>query len=95
MSEDRWSIAPLGCYIRRSVRQLCPLVTVLIQEKYATFRHNSERYVSVELGLSGLVDLPHAPLANEGGDIVAPYALESHLIRPETDEPLAPSVARA
>ena len=29
--------------------------------------------------------LSHAPLPDEGGHIVAPYALDSHLIRPETD----------
>ena len=61
MSEDRWSIAPLGCYTRRSVRQLCPLATVLIQEKYATFRHNSDRHVSVELGIRARDTSPRPP----------------------------------
>ena len=29
-----------------------------------------ERHLPVELGLGGLVDLPHAPLADEGGHVV-------------------------
>ena len=29
-----------------------------------------ERHLPVQLGIGGLVDLAHAPLANEGGDLV-------------------------
>ena len=56
---------------------------------------SSERHLAVQLGVGGLVDLPHAPLTDEGGHVVVPYALESHVIRPETDEAIAPSGARA
>ena len=58
-------------------------------------RQDLERDLPVELGIGGLVDLSHATLANEGGHIVAPYALESHWIRPETEEVIASSAARA
>ena len=37
-----------------------------------------QRDLPVQLGIGGLIDLAHAPLTDEGGDIVAPYALESH-----------------
>ncbi len=29
-----------------------------------------ERHLAVQLGIGGLIDLPHAPLADEGGDVV-------------------------
>ena len=41
------------------------------------------------------IDLPHAAFADLGGDGIASYALDSHLIRPETDEVVASSRARA
>ena len=44
-----------------------------------------QRHLAVQLRVGGLIDLSHPALADEGGDIVAPYALESHLIRLETD----------
>ena len=46
---------------------------------------NLQRDLPVQLGIGGLIDLSHPALADEGGDLVAPYALDSHLIRPETD----------
>ena len=30
--------------------------------------------MAIQLGVSGLVDLPHAPLADEGGHVVVPEA---------------------
>ena len=33
-----------------------------------------QRYLAVQLGIGGLIDLAHAPLANEGGDVVVPEA---------------------
>ena len=33
-------------------------------------RQDLERHLPVELGISGLIDLSHAPLADEGGDVV-------------------------
>ena len=44
-----------------------------------------QRHVPVELGVAGAIHLTHPAFADLGGDFVAPYALESHLIRPETD----------
>ena len=29
-----------------------------------------QRHLPVQLGIGGLIDLPHAPLADEGGDVV-------------------------
>ena len=46
---------------------------------------NLERHLAVELGVGGLPHLTHAALAEQRGHVVAPYALESHLIRPETE----------
>ena len=34
--------------------------------------------LAVELGVGGLPDLAHAALAEEGGDVVVGYALQSH-----------------
>ena len=45
---------------------------------------DSQRNLAVELGVGGLPDLPHPAFPEESRDVVAPYALESHLIRPET-----------
>ena len=45
--------------------------------------------------IGGLIDLPHAALADEGGHVVAPYALESHVVRPETEEVIAAAQVRA
>ena len=36
------------------------------------FRQDLERHLAVEFGIGGLVDLPHAPLADKGGDCVMP-----------------------
>ena len=36
------------------------------------------------------IDLAHATLADEGGHVVAPYALEPHSIRPETEDVIPP-----
>ena len=47
----------------------------------------------VELDVGGRPDLPHAALADESGHVVAPDALESHLIRPETDKGIAAAAA--
>ena len=33
-------------------------------------RQDLERHLPVQLGIGGLVDLPHASLADEGGDVV-------------------------
>ena len=41
-------------------------------------RQDLQRDLAVQRGIGGLIDLAHPTLANEGGDIVAPYALESH-----------------
>ena len=49
----------------------------------------------LQLRISRLIDLAHAALADEGGHVVAPYALESHLIRPETEEVIVAAQARA
>ena len=53
------------------------------------------RHLAVELGVGGLIDLPHAAFADEGGHVVAPYALESHVVRPETEEVIAAAQVRA
>ena len=50
--------------------------------------------IAAPLGVGRLPDLAHAP-PEEGGHVVAPYTLESHLIRPETDEVVDQSAARA
>ncbi len=33
-------------------------------------RQDLERHLPVQLGIGGMIDLPHAPLANEGGHVV-------------------------
>ena len=57
-------------------------------------RQNLQGDLAVELGVGGLPDLPHPAFANEGGHVVAPYALESHWVRPETDVEVARTAAR-
>ena len=52
-----------------------------------------QRHVSVELGVPRSIHLAHPAFADLGGDAVAPDALESHLIRPETGALFAPPVA--
>ena len=59
------------------------------------FRQDLQRHLAVQLGVGGLIDLAHAAFADLRGDVVAPYALESHWIRPETEEVIASSAARA
>ena len=44
-----------------------------------------QRDLAVKLRVGGPIDLAHPALADEGGHVVASYALKSHLIRPETD----------
>ena len=66
-----------------------------IRNSRKRFRQDLQRHLPVQLRVGGLIDLFHAPLADEGGHVVAPYALESHVIRPETDEVLVPAEARA
>ena len=34
------------------------------------FRQNLQRHLAVELGIGGLIDLPHPAFADEGGDVV-------------------------
>ena len=49
-----------------------------------------QRDLAVELGVGGLPDLPHAALAQQGGDVVASNALPgSHQITPETEGALS------
>lgn len=52
-------------------------------------------HVPVELGVPGLIHVPHAALANESGQIVAPYAFQPHVITPETEKRIAAPAARA
>ena len=52
-------------------------------------------HLPVQFGIGGLIDLPHAALANEGSDVVAPNAFEPHLIRPETEDAIPPPETRA
>ena len=59
------------------------------------FRQDLERHLALELGIRRLIDLPHPTLADEGGHVVAPYALESHVVRPETEEVIAAAQVRA
>ena len=33
-------------------------------------RQDLQRHLPVQLGIGGLIDLPHAPLADQGGDVV-------------------------
>ena len=47
-------------------------------------RQDLECDLSIQLGIGGLIDLAHAPLADEGGDVVVaePGAdFESHCVR--------------
>ena len=44
-----------------------------------------QRHVAIELGVAGLIHLPHPAFADLGGDLVASNALlQSHQITPET-----------
>ena len=54
-----------------------------------------DRHLPIKVCIRRLIDLAHAPLADEGGDVVAPNAFEPHLIRPETEEAIPPPETRA
>ena len=68
-----------GQYLRLSLKP-----SEAIRRVSECVRQYLQRDLAVELGVGGLPDLPHPALADEGRDVVAPYALESHWIRPET-----------
>ena len=45
-----------------------------ISESSVQVGQDLQRHLAVQRGIGGLVDLPHAPLADEGGDIVVAEA---------------------